>query len=88
MRAAGVQRGACDLCGADHKPLVSDHHHLSRRPRSLLCAQCNLTVGIFETRAAYVERVRLYTSGAWRYTADLAAAQLAAEAAEAEKKAA
>jgi hypothetical protein len=39
------QDGRCAICGTSQAKLVVDHHHTTRRVRSLLCHLCNAMIG-------------------------------------------
>lgn len=83
-RALVIQRGVCALCfrPKGKKQLSADHMHATGRRRSILCHSCNMYyVGRFDRDPEYLLRIVAYIQGHAVYTADLAAAQLAAEAA-------
>ena len=38
--------GACECCGATDRRLCIDHDHDTKKPRGLLCHQCNTALGL------------------------------------------
>jgi hypothetical protein len=48
-RLLAEQDGKCALCGAaPGYPLHVDHDHVTKKNRGLLCARCNMIVGVFD----------------------------------------
>ncbi len=44
-RMHAAQKGACAICGYEHKSLHIDHDHKTGKVRALLCNWCNTAIG-------------------------------------------
>lgn len=54
------QPKACAICGDDKARLVVDHCHRTGKLRGLLCAFCNMIVGVHETHPERVDACKAY----------------------------
>lgn len=66
MALHAEQGGLCALCGKDEvangRALALDHCHNSNRVRGLLCADCNMALGLFRDRPEVLTRASQYLS--------------------------
>lgn len=53
------QEGICAMCGIASQSLVIDHDHVTGRVRGLICARCNMSLGILED-GELVAKARTY----------------------------
>lgn len=60
-----AQGGKCAICRREptKKRLAIDHDHSTRRVRGLLCAKCNLVLGLMGDDAAVLRRAADYLDG-------------------------
>lgn len=63
------QNKCCDICGKPEAQMVSlmqlDHDHTTGKLRGLLCAPCNLGLGMFQDNDVFLRRAREYLQ-TWR----------------------
>ena len=55
-----VTNGHCEICGGHSKQLRVDHDHETNLFRGLLCASCNLGLGLFQDDPSVLEKAREY----------------------------
>lgn len=53
------QGGLCAICGTGVR-LVVDHNHSTKKPRAMLCNQCNTAIGLFYENPALMESAIRY----------------------------
>lgn len=54
------QKGACLICGDEPSRLVVDHCHATGAVRGLLCARCNVAIGILRDDPSLMRRAAEY----------------------------
>lgn len=59
-RALKVQGGACGICGRIPNKLVIDHCHDTGNLRGLLCAQCNVGIGMLRDDVVVLRKAVAY----------------------------
>jgi len=51
------QHSQCSICLCTTDDLVVDHHHTTLKVRALLCASCNLAIGLFKEKVEVLNKV-------------------------------
>lgn len=59
------QSGACALCGRSDERLHVDHSHSTGAVRGLLCANCNMALGLLRDDPEVLIRAAKYVLGIW-----------------------
>ena len=58
------QNGVCAICFGKTKKLHIDHCHKTKKVRGILCARCNLALGLFGDQIKYLENAISYLTDA------------------------